>query len=229
MKDIESALQATFDDRKLSQNEKYALISLLRDYQDDVDSLNYARNCAFKIFRSFQATQSLFDHDAFKWLEHTVKSIDRVRTEQLPSEKDAAYFSPGNKCKRRIISAIKNANKSVDVCVFTISDNQISQALLDAHLGGPKVRIITDNDKANDLGSDVDMLASKGVEVVKDTGPHHMHHKFAIIDDRFLINGSFNWTRSASKANEENITIVHSIELVSAFRIEFDKLWDLYS
>ena len=165
MKDIESALQATFDDRKLSQNEKYALISLLKDYQDDVDSLNYARNCAFKIFRQYQATQSNFEQDAFKWLEHAVKSIDRVRAEQLPLEKDSAYFSPGDECKRRIISAVKHAKKSVDVCVFTISDDQISQALLDAHRRGINVRVITDNDKANDLGSDVDMLSSKGVDV----------------------------------------------------------------
>lgn len=229
MKDIESALQETFDDRKLSQNEKYALIELLKDYQDDADTLNFARNVAFKIVKQHQYNQPQFDQDAFKWLEHTIKSIDRVRTDLLPPEKDSAYFSPGEDCKRRIIGAIKHAKKSVDVCVFTISDDQISQSLLDAHRKSINIRIITDNDKANDMGSDVDMLQSKGVPVIKDTGPHHMHHKFAIIDDRFLINGSFNWTRSASTSNEENITVSHSAELLKAFRHEFDKLWADYS
>lgn len=229
MKEIESALQDTFNDRKLSQNEKYALMELLKDYQNDPDALNFARNSAFKIVKQHQYDQPQFDPDAFKWLEHTVKSIDRVRTDHLPTEKDSAYFSPGDDCKRRIISAIKHAKQAIDVCVFTISDDQISQALLDAHRRSIKVRIITDNDKANDLGSDVDMLQSKGVPLVKDTGPHHMHHKFAIIDNRFLINGSFNWTRSASTSNEENITIAHSPELLNAFRHEFDKLWADYS
>jgi phosphatidylserine/phosphatidylglycerophosphate/cardiolipin synthase-like enzyme len=52
-----------------------------------------------------------------------------------------------------------------------------------------------------------------------------MHHKFALFDKECLINGSFNWTRSASTKNEENITLLYDNNLVSAFNGTFESLW----
>lgn len=43
----------------------------------------------------------------------------------------------------------------------------------------------------------------------------HMHHKFAIVDARLLINGSFNWTRQAVLYNQENCVITDNPQLVS--------------
>lgn len=42
----------------------------------------------------------------------------------------------------------------------------------------------------------------------------HMHHKFAIVDGRLLINGSFNWTRQAVLYNQENCIITDNPQLV---------------
>ena len=54
----------------------------------------------------------------------------------------------------------------------------------------------------------------------------HMHHKFCIIDDRVLMNGSFNWTRSASEKNYENIMVTTQKALVKEFRNCFRTLWE---
>ena len=120
---------------------------------------------------------------------------------------------------------IKNAKTSIDVCVFTISDDRIADALLIAHKSGIKLRIITDDDKASDRGSDVDRLASKGVKIKTDDSPSHMHHKYAIFDENILVNGSFNWTRSASMNNHENIVVTDDPECVVPFKEMFEKLW----
>ena len=37
-----------------------------------------------------------------------------------------------------------------------------------------------------------------------------MHHKFALIDNQILLNGSFNWTERAVWENCENLVITRS-------------------
>jgi hypothetical protein len=76
-----------------------------------------------------------------------------------------------------------------------------------------KTRIISDAEKANDLGSDLKQFEENGIavkliRVVSHSDPHaggHMHHKFAIFDGNRLINGSYNWTRGAADQNQENL------------------------
>ena len=50
-----------------------------------------------------------------------------------------------------------------------------------------------------------------------------MHHKFCIIDDSILINGSYNWTNRA-KNNLENILIFKNSNtaIIEEFKYNFD-------
>ena len=52
-----------------------------------------------------------------------------------------------------------------------------------------------------------------------------MHHKFAIIDDTLVINGSYNWTKGARFDNKENLTLTNSPKAVQGFKSEFERLW----
>jgi len=52
------------------------------------------------------------------------------------------------------------------------------------------------------LGSDINDLANAGIPVRLDNDvKSHMHHKFCLIDDKIIINGSFNWTKAAVCTN----------------------------
>jgi len=99
---------------------------------------------------------------------------------------------------------------------------------LAAHQRSIKVRIVSDNDKSGDKGSDIYRLAQAGVPIRLDRSSYHMHHKYALIDDNYLITGSFNWTRSASDKNQENIILLDDESLVSEFSEQFDSLWQRY-
>lgn len=78
---------------------------------------------------------------------------------------------------------------------------------------------------AQDQGSDICSLIDHGVLVRMDSSANHMHHKFAIIDKKTLVNGSFNWTRSATDYNQENILVTDEPKLVNAYLAEFESLW----
>lgn len=137
----------------------------------------------------------------------------------------AIGFSPGPSCKKIIIEHLRGAKKSLDICVFTISDNEISAEIKAAHQRGIKTRIITDNDKSLDEGSDILLLAKLGIEIKVDMTDNHMHHKFSIADGSELITGSFNWTKSAEAHNQENIISIVETVTIKEYIGEFEKLW----
>ena len=112
--------------------------------------------------------------------------------------------------------------------MYTISDDQLSDELIAVHRRGLAVRIISDNEKRFDAGSDIQQLIDSGVPLRIDNSPFHMHHKFALFDGRLLLNGSFNWTRSASTSNEENLLVTDDLHLVAEYRREFEMLWARY-
>ena len=135
-------------------------------------------------------------------------------------------FSPGDNCRNLIIELIERSLTKIDICVFTISDNVITSAIINAYKRGIKIRIVTDNDKKNDLGSDIKEMHYMGIEIHIDQTPYHMHHKFMIVDNQQLLTGSYNWTRSAAKFNEENLIVLSDKDTINNFQQVFDSLWD---
>ena len=51
---------------------------------------------------------------------------------------------------------------------------------------------------------------------------------FALFDGRLLANGSFNWTRSATTNNDENLVVTDDANLVRVFGLQFGKLWQQF-
>ncbi|VAW67570.1 hypothetical protein MNBD_GAMMA09-2281 [hydrothermal vent metagenome] len=220
LKDLEKILTESLQDFKLDQSEKIKFKELSETLTDD--QVGFIKNRAFDLSRPFVEQGGELAVRVHNWLERVIKAIQPVQSGvQI---KSSAYFSPGKDCRNNIIRLIKGAKKTVSICVFTISDNKITQAIMDAHNRGIDVSIISDNDKANDRGSDIYQLMDKGLNVILDDSPYHMHHKFMLVDSRVLLSGSFNWTRSASDVNQENILISYDDDLVSLFNQNFEKL-----
>ncbi len=158
------------------------------------------------------------------WLEEVSKLLIRTH-EKAGAGSDEVYFSPGTECREAIIRLIRSAEKLLRVCVFTISDNAIARELTSAHKRGVTVKIITDDEKRYDMGSDIFAMRKQGVAVHCDNSPSHMHHKFAIADERAVLTGSYNWTSSAASANQENLLISYEPATVQRYVDEFERLW----
>ena len=54
-------------------------------------------------------------------------------------------------------------------------------------------------------------------------------HKVAIIDGKIVITGSYNWTWSAEKRNDENVLVLMSRSLAEKYEKEFQRTWLLAS
>ncbi|KAA3662161.1 MAG: nuclease [Calditrichaeota bacterium] len=225
---IAKTLHLTFEDSILSRNERRELDRILAEFAGDIEALRFAHKTAFEILeKNFKSGKN--DKKAvFNWLKGVMRAIEFF-AEEHPYTRSEVFFSPGDGCRDKIISSLEAARKCVDICVFTISDNAFANAIFDVQNRNIPIRIITDDDKSHDRGSDIIKFIDKQIPVRMDNSPEHMHHKFAVIDKRILINGSFNWTRSASERNEENLLVTQDPALVHAFQEKFEELWSKFS
>ena len=228
---IKDALTTTFHDYRLTRGERKGISSLLKENANLPSDRDFIRSVAFQLVSEAIDEVSPTDRNRIiEWLEEITKLL--VNLERNPSESEdasAAYFSPGDNCVHRISQLFATAKKSADICVFTITDDRIRHEIIAAHKRGLAIRILSDDDKSGDLGSDVDFLGRKGIDVRFDRSSYHMHHKFAIFDQKILLTGSYNWTRSAAEHNEENFLITRESKLRNAYQKEFERLWELYA
>lgn len=224
--ELAALLRETLEDRRLSRSEKKDIQAALQEFGTDAHRIGLIRSYLFKFAR--EAMQQPEQGPVLDWLEDAVKAITQP-TNPTATEPDArAFFTPKDNCPSVISQLISRARSSLDICVFTITDNRVSEAILEAKASGIQIRVLTDNDKSNDLGSDIDSLRKAGISVRMDTTRHHMHHKFAIFDRKLLLNGSYNWTRSASENNQENIVLDSDPGLIRSFQGQFNAMWDRF-
>ncbi len=142
----------------------------------------------------------------------------------------AAYFSPRGGATFAIIKEIETAKTSIDLAVFSFTSKKLARALIKAHDSGIKVRVIIDRETAKSRRCIAPLLRDAGIPVRFKRGSRGglMHNKFAVIDSNMLITGSFNWTVSAEKRNDENIVIIKGDKpLVKKFTERFKYLWRL--
>lgn len=219
---ITEAFQVAFDDKTLSRNEKRALKKLLKEADLNERKRDILRSKIFDI-----AEKGMGNYEArfiLEWAEDASRLVENSGDGE-ESDGSSVYFSPGEECRDAIITLIRSARKTLDICVFTISDDEITKAIIDRHKMGTPIRVITDNDKCYDAGSDIFKLNEAGIHVRVDDDAHHMHHKFAIIDRETVLTGSYNWTRSAAKYNEENLLVTKERSVIKRFVDEYDRMW----
>jgi phosphatidylserine/phosphatidylglycerophosphate/cardiolipin synthase-like enzyme len=214
-------LQQTLEDDRLSKSERQALKARLHDAALDDRLRAVLRSRVFEMAR--KKLDDARTIPIVDWLEEVSKLLLPFSTDGEPVVE--AHFSPGETCVRRIRGMLDGVRRNADVCVFTITDNRIAEGILAAHRRGATVRVVTDDEKAHDLGSDVKELARAGVPVRVDDSPYHMHHRFALFDDDLVLTGSYNWTRGAAESNEENLVLSNDRRLFNSFRGEFERLW----
>ena len=221
---LDRSLRESAQDFTLDAGEKLQLREL--GQQLDAARVRFLRNRAFDIARETMLATPAETLDVLRWLEQVVKTLDAAN-EAAPVV-SSAYFSPGDTCLRRLRDLMRGCKATLEICVFTIADDRLTDAILECHARGVQVRVVSDNDKQHDSGSDIARLRDRGVPVQLDDAPYHMHHKFALVDGCVLANGSFNWTRSATEKNDENLVVTDDANLVRVFGLQFEKLWQQF-
>ena len=224
MKDFDYILEKVFSDRKFSRSEGEALDKVLESGDFNQQQIALMRSKLFDYVKEKMDRKE--DRDLIECLEDFNKAL---LPKQQANSICEAHFSPGFDCQDAINRNIRHCRSTLDICVFTISDNRIVETIEAAFERGIKVRIVTDDDKQYDKGNDIFRMKDKGIPVVTDKTSNHMHHKFAIFDKKIVLCGSYSWTHSAATRNNEDIVILDDPPVVRGFCSEFERLWKEFS
>lgn len=171
------------------------------------------------------------DHD--KEVLNNLRSLVGLVANDLlapkPKYLDCMFF-PNKKNVDRICQYIGMAKKTLLICIFTLTNDDLAKAVMDRHRAGVDVRVITDDECATAKGSDIQRMADAGIPIRTDDAPtYHMHDKFMVVDKSFVMTGSFNWTYAAGSHNQENLAIIDNSYYTEKYTTEFNKLWDQFA
>jgi phosphatidylserine/phosphatidylglycerophosphate/cardiolipin synthase-like enzyme len=144
-------------------------------------------------------------------------------------------FSPDQKPAQHLIRLFNTCESKIHAAVYMFTENNIAQALIRAKNRNIDVQIITDQSCLESSYHKIDLLKKHHIDVFiysptiknkyKKKYPHSlMHHKFAIIDDKKVCTGSFNWTKTANNKNQENIVIINDKSVSHRYEQQFQRL-----
>ena len=141
---------------------------------------------------------------------------------------------------------LSGSRKQLDLALFVLSEQRLADVMARLQGQGVAIRLLADPGFANRAFSEVlDLLGTQlpdhrcGVEAanrpwqrpLESVGTPRLasgdklHHKLAVIDNRTVITGSFNWSPSAAHQNDETLLVFESPLLAEHFTSEINRLW----
>jgi phosphatidylserine/phosphatidylglycerophosphate/cardiolipin synthase-like enzyme len=135
------------------------------------------------------------------------------------------YFSPEDGVAKHVLQRIAVAKKSIYFMTFSYTADATADAMVAKVKAGLPVRGVFEMQNAGGSGADFNRLRQGGVDVLQDGNCYILHHKVIVIDERTVITGSYNFTGSAEKDNDENLVIVDDPELAHAYLEEFERVY----
>lgn len=126
-------------------------------------------------------------------------------------------FTPQEKCSKLIIQAIAMSKKSIYVHGYSMTSVEIAEALANARERGVEVRALLDKSNLKNKHSRIRDMQNSGIEVTIDSVAGIAHNKIMIIDEEYVITGSFNFTQAADTRNAENVLLIHNKQIADQY------------
>ena len=80
------------------------------------------------------------------------------------------------------------------------------------------------------VGSDTEAAELKTlycakVPVRRDGNGSFMHSKVIVVDERYVITGSLNFSTNAEESNDENVIIIDNADIAKLYMQDFERVW----
>ena len=162
--------------------------------------------------------QDFFGPDILAQTPNPQVTIDGIMVEN--------YFSPDDKVGLRILELLKQAKSSIYFLAFSFTTDDFGETIVNkANQGLAVAGVMEESQVKSNQGTEYDTFKKAGLSVYLDGNINNMHHKVFIIDEEIVIFGSYNFSASAERKNDENVMIIFDRDFAAQFLAEFQRVY----
>ena len=136
------------------------------------------------------------------------------------------YFSPDDGVANRIYEILNEAEESIYFMAFSFTTDEFGEIIREQAENGLTIAGVMEEEQVkSNVGTEYDFFKQAGLDVVIDGNEGQMHHKTMIVDEKIVITGSYNLSRSAETRNDENVLVIYNEKITDFFLQEFQRIY----
>jgi cardiolipin synthase len=168
-------------------------------------SANFTKN---SLWEDDNLVCGIYHEDLASWLEKHLTHYNVDEMFYTPMGDFNCFLTPDKKRIgiEKLIECIENAEKKIQIAMFSFTHPEIIKALAKARQKGVSLEIYLDKN----MKFQNSLKKQKGFNEIKSSifygyRPFLLHHKCALIDEKIFVMGSTNWTQAGFLKNQDFI------------------------
>jgi phosphatidylserine/phosphatidylglycerophosphate/cardiolipin synthase-like enzyme len=129
--------------------------------------------------------------------------------------------------EQAIIPVVNSATKSIRFLAFSFTDYPLAKAMIDRAGNGVDVAGVFEKVGSDTESAELKTLYCAKVPVRRDGNGGFMHNKVIVVDERYVITGSLNFSTNAEESNDENVIIIDNPDIAKLYMQDFGRVWSL--
>jgi phosphatidylserine/phosphatidylglycerophosphate/cardiolipin synthase-like enzyme len=129
--------------------------------------------------------------------------------------------------EQAIIPVVNSATKSIRFLAFSFTDYPLAKAMIDRAQSGVDVAGVFEKVGSDTESAELKTLYCAKVPVRRDGNGSFMHNKVIVVDERYVITGSLNFSTNAEESNDENVIIIDNPDIAKLYMQDFGRVWSL--
>ena len=171
-----------------------------------IDERNFL-DCEFDNSDTLEVINKTIKYNKYK----IIKSNDSYLIEgDLISDDPVSIAATFKQIQNKLISELEKSKYIIMAAVAWITDDKVYEVLKRKKDSGVTVKlIICDDDTNKNSGLNYDIFETYRMPKYGRLNYNIMHNKFCIVDLKTVLEGSYNWTKSADYHKEQFVTITN--------------------
>ena len=136
-----------------------------------------------------------------------------------------ARFSGQGSVGKAVIDAVRGTKERLIIALYGFDNTDLGDELIQLVKKGVlvKLKIDTARSASKKIVNLIDRLKAGGVQLETVAPDVRNHNKFAVIDSKRVLTGSYNWTFKSEK-NWENLLILDCPQLAKTYESEWERI-----